>query len=165
MRCAETLFFDYLRQHKLQIRVIRIFNTYGLRMHPNDGRVVSNFIVQGLKGEPITLYGTGSQSRSFCYVDDLVTGMIAMMDQDELVGPVNLGNPAEFTILELATLVKELTGSKSEIVFQPLPQDDPVRRCPDITLAKAKLRWEPTIPLRDGLTRTVAFFRELLASE
>jgi UDP-glucuronate decarboxylase len=128
-------------------------------MHPNDGRVVSNFIVQALKGEPITLYGTGSQSRSFCYVDDLVTGMIAMMDQDELVGPVNLGNPGEFTILELATMVKELTGSKSEIVFQPLPQDDPVRRCPDITLAKEKLHWEPTIPLRDGLIRTVDYFR------
>ena len=125
-RCAETLFFDYYRQHKLQIRVIRIFNTYGPRMHPNDGRVVSNFIVQALKGEPITLYGTGSQSRSFCFVDDLVTGMIAMMDQDELVGPVNLGNPVEFTILELATMVKELTRSKSEIVFLPLPQDDPV---------------------------------------
>jgi UDP-glucuronate decarboxylase len=128
-------------------------------MHPNDGRVVSNFIVQALKGEPITLYGTGSQSRSFCYVDDLVTGMIAMMDQDELVGPVNLGNPVEFTILELATLVKELTGSKSEIVFQPLPQDDPVRRRPASTLAKEKLRWEPTIPLRDGLIRTIDYFR------
>jgi UDP-glucuronate decarboxylase len=162
-RCAETLFFDYYRQHNLQIRVVRIFNTYGPRMHPNDGRVVSNFIVQALKGAPITLYGTGSQSRSFCYVDDLVTGMIAMMDQDELVGPVNLGNPGEFTILELATMVKELTGSTSEIVFQPLPQDDPVRRRPDISLAKAKLHWEPTIPLRDGLARTVAFFRELLA--
>jgi UDP-glucuronate decarboxylase len=163
-RCAETLFFDYYRQHNLQIRVVRIFNTYGPRMHPNDGRVVSNFIVQALKGEPITLYGTGNQSRSFCYVDDLVTGMIAMMDQDELVGPVNLGNPGEFTILELATMVKELTGSKSEIVFQPLPQDDPVRRRPDISLAKEKLHWEPTIPLRDGLSRTVAFFRELLAT-
>jgi UDP-glucuronate decarboxylase len=162
MRCAETLFFDYLRQHNLQIRVVRIFNTYGPRMHPNDGRVASNFIVQALKGEPITLYGTGSQSRSFCYVDDLVTGMIAMMDQDELVGPVNLGNPVEFTILELATMVKELTGSKSEIVSQPLPQDDPVRRCPDITLAKAKLRWEPTIPLRDGLIRTIDYFRSHL---
>jgi UDP-glucuronate decarboxylase len=128
-------------------------------MHPNDGRVVSNLIVQALKGEPITLYGTGSQSRSFCYVDDLVTGMIAMMDQDELVGPVNLGNPVEFTILELATMVKELTRSKSEIVFLPLPQDDPVRCRPDITLAKAKLHWEPTIPLRDGLTRTIDYFR------
>jgi UDP-glucuronate decarboxylase len=162
MRCAETLFFDYLRQHNLQIRVVRIFNTYGPRMHPNDGRVASNFIVQALKGEPITLYGTGSQSRSFCYVDDLVTGMIAMMDQDEIVGPVNMGNPVEFTILELATMVKELTGSKSEIVSQPLPQDDPVRRCPDITLAKAKLRWEPTIPLRDGLIRTIDYFRSHL---
>jgi UDP-glucuronate decarboxylase len=164
-RCAETLFFDYYRQHKLEIRVIRIFNTYGPRMHPNDGRVVSNFIVQALKGEPITLYGTGSQSRSFCYVDDLVTGMIAMMDQDELIGPVNLGNPGEFTILDLATMIKEITRSTSEIVFQPLQQDDPVRRRPDITLAKAKLHWEPTIPLSDGLTRTVAFFRELLAAE
>ena len=163
-RCAETLFFDYHRQHKLAIKVAQIFNTYGARMLPNDGRVVSNFIVQALKGEPITIYGDGNQTRSFCYVDDLVTGMIAMMDQDELVGPVNLGNPVEFTILELATLVKELTGSKSEIVFQPLPQDDPVRRCPDITLAKAKLHWEPTVPLRDGLTRTVAFFREMLAA-
>ncbi len=161
-RCAETLFFDYYRQHKLQIRVIRIFNTYGPRMHPNDGRVVSNFIVQALKGEPITLYGTGNQTRSFCYVDDLITGMIAMMEQDELVGPVNLGNPGEFTILELATMVKELTGSKSEIVFQPLPQDDPVRRRPDITLAKTKLHWEPTIPLRDGLARTIDYFRSHL---
>ncbi|MEW6719622.1 MAG: UDP-glucuronic acid decarboxylase family protein [Thermodesulfobacteriota bacterium] len=163
-RCAETLFFDYHRQHKLQIRVIRIFNTYGPRMHPNDGRVVSNFIVQALKGEPITMYGTGSQTRSFCYVDDLVTGMMAMMDQDEMVGPVNLGNPGEFTILELANMVKELTGSKSEIVFQPLPQDDPVRRRPDITLARTKLGWAPTIPLRDGLIPTIQYFRELLAS-
>jgi UDP-glucuronate decarboxylase len=163
-RCAETLFFDYYRQHKLQIRVIRIFNTYGPRMHPNDGRVVSNFIVQALKGEPITLYGTGNQSRSFCYVDDLVTGMIAMMDQDEVTGPVNLGNPGEFTILELANMVKELSGSKSEIVFRPLPQDDPVRRRPDITLAKAKLGWEPTVPLRDGLVKTIAYFRDLLKS-
>jgi len=161
-RCAETLFFDYHRQHKLEIRVIRIFNTYGPRMHPNDGRVVSNFIVQALKGEPITLYGTGSQTRSFCYVDDLVTGMIAMMDQDELVGPVNLGNPGEFTILELATMVKELTGSKSEIIFQPLPPDDPVRRRPDITLAKEKLGWEPSIPLREGLGRTIAYFMKSL---
>jgi UDP-glucuronate decarboxylase len=161
-RCAETLFFDYHRQHKLQIRVVRIFNTYGPRMHPNDGRVVSNFIVQALKGEPITLYGTGNQSRSFCYVDDLVTGMIAMMDQDEMTGPVNLGNPGEFTILELANLVRELAGSKSEIVFRPLPQDDPVRRRPDITLAKEKLGWEPSVPLRDGLVRTIAYFRELL---
>jgi len=163
-RCAETLFFDYYRQHKLQIRVIRIFNTYGPRMHPHDGRVVSNFIVQALKGEPITLFGTGSQTRSFCYVDDLVKGMMAMMDQDEIIGPVNLGNPGEFTILELATMVKELTGSKSEIVFLSLPQDDPVRRCPDIALAKEKLGWEPTIPLREGLVPTIAYFRELLKS-
>ena len=163
-RCAETLFFDYHRQHRLQIRVIRIFNTYGPRMHPNDGRVVSNFIVQALKGEPITLFGTGSQTRSFCFVDDLVRGMMAMMDQDEMVGPVNLGNPGEFTILELATMVKELTGSKSEIVFYPLPQDDPVRRRPDITLAKEKLEWEPTVPLREGLVPTISYFRDLLKS-
>ena len=161
-RCAETLFFDYYRQHKLQIRVIRIFNTYGPRMHPNDGRVVSNFIVQALKGEPITLFGTGSQTRSFCYVDDLVRGMMAMMDQDKIVGPVNMGNPEEFSILELATMVKELTGSKSEIVFRPLPQDDPVRRRPDIALAKEKLGWEPTVPLREGLVPTITYFRELL---
>jgi len=161
-RCAETLFFDYFRQHNLQIRVIRIFNTYGPRMHPNDGRVVSNFIVQALKGEPITLYGTGNQSRSFCYVDDLVTGMIAMMDQDELVGPVNLGNPGEFTILELAKIVKEISCSKSEIVLRPLPQDDPVRRRPDITLAQTKLGWEPTIPLREGLNKTIDYFRRTL---
>jgi UDP-glucuronate decarboxylase len=164
-RCAETLFFDYYRQHNMPIRVIRIFNTYGPRMHPNDGRVVSNFIVQALKGEPITLYGKGDQTRSFCYVDDLVKGMMAMMDQDELVGPVNLGNPGEFTILELATMVKELTGSKSEIVFHPLPQDDPVRRKPDITLAKTKLGWEPVVPLREGLIRTIAYFREQLSAE
>ena len=161
-RCAETLFFDYHRQHRLQIRVVRIFNTYGPRMHPNDGRVVSNFIVQALKGEPITIFGTGNQTRSFCYVDDLVTGMIAMMDQDEMVGPVNMGNPGEFTILELATMVKEITGSNSEIVFRPLPQDDPVRRCPDITLAKRKLGWEPKVPIREGLPRTIAYFRELM---
>ncbi len=164
-RCAETLFFDYYRQHQSAIRIIRIFNTYGPRMHPNDGRVVSNFIVQALKGEPITLHGAGSQTRSFCYVDDLVTGMIAMMDQDDLVGPVNLGNPGEISILDLATMIKDLAGSKSEIVLQPLPQDDPVRRCPDITLAKEKLRWEPTIPLREGLIRTVDYFRNLLAAE
>jgi UDP-glucuronate decarboxylase len=164
-RCAETLFFDYYRQHNLQIRVIRIFNTYGPRMHPNDGRVVSNFIVQALKGEPIPIYGTGSQTRSFCYVDDLVTGMVAMMDQDELVGPVNMGNPSEFTILELAMMIKELTDSKSEIVFHPLPQDDPVRRKPDISIAKAKLGWEPSVPLREGLIRTIAYFRDSLATE
>ena len=164
-RCAETLFFDYHRQHRLNIRVVRIFNTYGPRMHPNDGRVVSNFIVQALKGEPITIFGTGNQTRSFCYVDDLVTGMIAMMDQDEMVGPVNMGNPGEFTILELATMVKELTGSNSEIVFRPLPQDDPVRRRPDITLAKRKLGWEPKIPVREGLSRTIGYFREFITTE
>ncbi len=161
-RCAETLFFDYHRQHKLPIRVVRIFNTYGPRMHPNDGRVVSNFIVQALKNEPIALYGTGEQTRSFCYVDDLVTGMIAMMDQDEMTGPVNLGNPGEFTIRQLAEMIKEIAGSTSEIVYRPLPQDDPVRRKPDITLAKEKLGWEPKIPVRDGLVRTVSYFREFI---
>jgi UDP-glucuronate decarboxylase len=161
-RCAETLFFDYHRQHKLPIRVVRIFNTYGPRMHPNDGRVVSNFIVQALKNEPITLYGTGEQTRSFCYVDDLVTAMIAMMDQDDMVGPVNLGNPTEHTIKQLAEMIKELSVSSSEIVYRPLPQDDPVRRRPDITLAREKLGWEPKVPVREGLTRTVAYFRETL---
>jgi UDP-glucuronate decarboxylase len=160
-RCAETLFFDYYRQHKLQIRVVRIFNTYGPRMHPNDGRVVSNFIVQALKNEPITLFGTGEQTRSFCYVDDLVTAMIAMMDQDGMVGPVNLGNPAENTIKELALMIREIAGSSSEIVYRPLPQDDPVRRRPDITLAKQKLGWEPKVSVRDGLSRTIEFFRGL----
>ena len=158
-RCAETLFFDYYRQHNLQIRVIRIFNTYGPRMHPNDGRVVSNFILQALQNQPITLYGTGEQTRSFCYVDDLVTAMIAMMDQDEMVGPVNLGNPAENTISELALMIRELAGSSSEIVYRPLPQDDPVRRRPDISLAKEKLGWEPKVAVRDGLSRTIDYFR------
>jgi len=162
-RCAETLFFDYYRQHKLQIRVVRIFNTYGPRVHHKDGRVVSNFIMQALKGEPITIFGTGSQTRSFCYVDDLVTGMIAMMDQDEIQGPVNLGNPGEFTILELATMVTELTGSKSNIAFHSLPENDPVRRRPDIALAKERLNWEPVVPLREGLIRTIAYFRDNLA--
>jgi UDP-glucuronate decarboxylase len=159
-RCAETLFFDYYRQHALQIRVVRIFNTYGPRMHPNDGRVVSNFILQALRNEPITLYGTGEQTRSFCYVDDLVTAMIAMMDQDEMVGPVNLGNPAENTIKELALMIRELAQSSSEIVYRPLPQDDPVRRRPDISLAKRKLGWEPKVAVRDGISRTIAYFRE-----
>ncbi|HEY7585710.1 MAG TPA: UDP-glucuronic acid decarboxylase family protein [Candidatus Deferrimicrobiaceae bacterium] len=159
-RCAETLFFDYYRQHALQIRVIRIFNTYGPRMHPNDGRVVSNFILQALRNEPITLYGSGEQTRSFCYVDDLVTAMVAMMDQDEMVGPVNLGNPAENTIKELALMIRELAGSSSEIVYRPLPQDDPVRRRPDISLARQKLGWEPKVAVRDGLSRTIAYFRE-----
>jgi UDP-glucuronate decarboxylase len=161
-RCAETLFFDYHRQFNMPIRVVRIFNTYGPRMHPNDGRVVSNFIVQALKGEPITLYGSGSQTRSFCYVDDLVVGMMAMMDQGEFMGPVNLGNPSEFTIMELAEMVRNLTGSKSEIVFNPLPQDDPARRCTDISLAKSRLGWEPRVSLRDGLERTIGFFRDRL---
>jgi UDP-glucuronate decarboxylase len=161
-RCAETLFFDYHRQFNMPIRVVRIFNTYGPRMHPNDGRVVSNFIVQALKGEPITLYGSGSQTRSFCYVDDLVAGMMAMMDQDDSIGPVNLGNPSEFTIMELAEMVRNLTGSKSEIVFNPLPQDDPARRCPDISLAMSRLGWEPRVSLRDGLERTIGFFRDRL---
>lgn len=161
-RCAETLFFDYHRQHNLEIRVVRIFNTFGPRMHPNDGRVVSNFVLQALRNEPITIYGSGDQTRSFCYVDDLVTGLIAMMDQDEIVGPVNIGNPAERTIKELALMIKELAGSSSEIVFLPLPQDDPVRRRPDITLAKEKLGWEPTVPIREGLVRTIRYFRETL---
>ena len=160
-RCAETLFFDYHRQHKIPIRVVRIFNTFGPRMHPNDGRVVSNFILQALKNEPITIYGSGNQTRSFCYVDDLVTAMIAMMDQDEMVGPVNLGNPRENSIKELALMIKELAGSSSKIVYKPLPQDDPVRRRPDITLAKRKLGWEPKVPVRKGLARTIAYFRDL----
>jgi UDP-glucuronate decarboxylase len=164
-RCAETLFFDYRRRHNLQIRVVRIFNTYGPRMHQNDGRVVSNFIVRALKGEPISIYGTGNQTRSFCYVDDLVTGMIRMMDQDEIVGPVNLGNPGEFTVMELAMMVKELTGSKSEITFHPLPQDDPMRRKPDISLARTALAWEPAVSLREGLIRTIAYFREQIEAE
>ena len=161
-RCAETLFFDYHRQHHLSIRVVRIFNTFGPRMHPNDGRVVSNFILQALRNEPITIYGSGDQTRSFCYVDDLVTGMVAMMDQDEFPGPVNLGNPAEFSIRDLAKMVLELSGSPSEIVFRPLPQDDPVRRKPDITLAREKLGWEPTVPVREGLARTIEYFRGVL---
>jgi UDP-glucuronate decarboxylase len=159
-RCAETLFFDYQRQHKLQIRVVRIFNTFGPRMHPNDGRVVSNFIVQALRDEPITIYGSGNQTRSFCYVDDLVTGMIAMMDQKDIAGPVNLGNPTEHTIRELALMVMELTGSSSELVYRPLPQDDPVRRKPDITVAREKLGWTPAIPIREGLTKTIRYFKE-----
>lgn len=161
-RCAETLFFDYYRQHDLNIRVCRIFNTYGPRMHPNDGRVVSNFIMQALQGEPLTLYGDGSQTRSFCYVDDLVEGMIRLMDaDDEHTGPMNLGNPGEFSIRELAETVAEMTGTKSEIVLKPLPADDPMQRCPDIKLAKSVLDWEPTIHLRDGLQKTIDYFRHL----
>src|SRR5687767_2240540 len=161
-RCAETLFFDYHRQHKLRIKVARIFNTYGPRMHPNDGRVVSNFIVQALKGEPITLYGKGAQTRSFCYVDDLVEALVRLMGTGEhFPGPVNLGNPGEFTILELAQMVLELTGSKSGLVYKPLPQDDPMQRKPDISLAGRELGWKPTIPVEEGLQRTIRYFQEL----
>jgi UDP-glucuronate decarboxylase len=161
-RCAETLCFDYHRQSKVDIRVIRIFNTYGPRMHPNDGRVVSNFIVQALKGQPITLYGDGSQTRSFCYVDDLIDGMVRMMNQDVEIGPMNLGNPHEFTICELAETILRLTGSKSELVFRPLPQDDPTQRQPDIAKARSVLGWEPKVALEDGLKETIAYFRDLL---
>jgi UDP-glucuronate decarboxylase len=161
-RCAETLFFDYYRQHKLRIKVARIFNTYGPRMHPNDGRVVSNFVVQALKGEPITIYGKGDQTRSFCYVDDLVDALVRLMATGEhFPGPVNLGNPGEFTILELARMVLELTGSKSELVYQPLPQDDPMQRKPDISLAGRELGWQPAVPLREGLRRTIDYFSAL----
>ena len=162
-RCAETLFFDYRRQHKLKIKVARIFNTYGPRMHPNDGRVVSNFVVQALKGQPITIYGDGRQSRSFCYVDDLVTALHALMrTPDDITGPCNLGNPVEFTMLELAQLVIELTGSKSSVVFEPLPEDDPRQRQPDISYAKKVLNWEPKTPLREGLQKTIVYFDERL---
>jgi UDP-glucuronate decarboxylase len=157
-RCAETLFFDYYRQHKTEIRVARIFNTYGPRMHPNDGRVVSNFVVQALKGEPITIYGEGMQTRSFCYVDDLIDGLIRLMNQDEITGPVNIGNPREMTIRELAEMVIAQTGAKSKLVFKPLPEDDPLQRQPNITLAKAKLGWEPKVPLEAGLEKTIAYF-------
>ena len=165
-RCAETLFFDYWRQHKTRIKVIRIFNTYGPRMHPNDGRVVSNFIVQALNNQDITLFGDGSQTRSFCYVDDLIEGMVRLMNTgDDVTGPVNVGNPGEFTIRELAEKVIELTGSKSKLVFKPLPQDDPKQRKPDITLAKQVLGWEPKIPLAEGLKKTIAYFDKLLAGK
>ena len=162
-RCAETLFFDYHRQHNLDIKVGRIFNTYGPRMHPNDGRVVSNFILQALRGEDITIYGNGQQTRSFCYVDDLVDGLIRLMESEEgVTGPINLGNPGEFTIKQLAEHVIDLTGSTSTLVNKPLPQDDPKQRQPDISLAKQQLDWEPTIALRDGLTKTISYFDELL---
>ncbi len=162
-RVAETLCMEYHRAHQLDIRIIRIFNTYGPRMDPKDGRVVSNFITQALRGEPITVYGTGEQTRSFCYVDDLIEGIIRMMDQPKEIGPVNLGNPGEFTMIELAKQVLELTGSKSELVFRPLPSDDPKQRCPDITRAKAWLGgWEPQVPLREGLKRTIPYYREQL---
>ena len=162
-RCAETLFFDYQRQHGLDIKVIRIFNTYGPRMHPNDGRVVSNFIVQALRGEDVTIYGDGSQTRSFCYVSDLIQGMVRMMDSEKgFCGPVNLGNPGEFTMLELAEKVLHLTGSKSRLVKRPLPPDDPKQRRPDITLASSKLDWTPKVPLDDGLKETIAYFKNFL---
>ncbi|MCE5336629.1 MAG: SDR family oxidoreductase [Desulfobacteraceae bacterium] len=165
-RCAETLFFDYHRQHDLNIKVARIFNTYGPRMHPNDGRVVSNFIVQALTAQPITIYGDGKQTRSFCYVDDLIEGFIRLMKTPKgFTGPVNLGNPTEFTILELADLVLEMTGSKSELVRKPLPQDDPVMRKPNISLAKEHLGWEPKVPLREGLKKTIDYFDDLLRAE
>lgn len=158
-RCAETLFFDYWRQHNLQIRVIRIFNTYGPNMHPNDGRVISNFIVQALKDENITIYGDGSQTRSFQYVDDLIDGMIKMMEnKSDFIGPVNIGNPKEFSILELAELIIKLTNTKSKIIFKTLPQDDPKQRQPDITLAKEKLNWQPKIELEEGLNKTIKYF-------
>ena len=163
-RCAEALFFDYWRQHQLQIKVVRIFNTYGPRMHPEDGRVVSNFIMQALRGDDITIYGDGQQTRSFCYVDDLIEAFIRMMDTDsEITGPINTGNPGEFTIRELAELVIELTGSKSKLVNLPAPVDDPKQRQPDITLAKKHLDWEPKVQLRDGLKETIAYFKGLMA--
>jgi UDP-glucuronate decarboxylase len=163
-RCAETLFFDYHRQLQLQIKVARIFNTYGPRMHPNDGRVVSNFIVQALRDEPITIYGEGSQTRSFCYVDDLVDGLLRLMRSPETItGPINLGNPNEFTMLELAKQIIELTNSKSQLVFKPLPVDDPQRRRPNITQAREQLGWQPTVALRDGLSKTILYFEELLS--
>jgi UDP-glucuronate decarboxylase len=163
-RCAETLFFDYHRQHQLDIKVARIFNTYGPRMHPNDGRVVSNFIVQALKGESITVYGDGQQTRSFCYADDLIEGFIRLMNTEKgFTGPVNLGNPGEFTIRQLAEIVIELTGSKSSIVKKPLPADDPMQRRPDISLAQSTLNWQPTIALREGLVKTISYFDSLLS--
>src|SRR3990170_8453145 len=162
-RCAETLFFDYRRQHHLDIRVVRIFNTYGPRMHPRDGRVVSNFIVQALSGEPISLYGDGEQTRSFCYVDDLVEGLLRMMNQEQEIGPINLGNPVEFSIRELAELVLRLTGSSSRIEFRPLPQDDPIQRQPDIRLSRKMLDFQPAVSLEDGLKETIAYFKKLLS--
>jgi len=164
-RCAETLFFDYKRQHNLNIRVVRIFNTYGPRMHPNDGRVVSNFIMQALRGEAITIYGDGQQTRSFCYVDDLIEGFIRMMDaNDDISGPINLGNPSEFTIKQLAEAIINLTGAKSELIKQPLPEDDPLKRQPDITIAKQQLDWQPSIDLEAGLTKTIDYFRAFVDS-
>ncbi|MDX9892158.1 MAG: SDR family oxidoreductase [Bacteroidales bacterium] len=162
-RCAETLFFDYHRQNNVKIKVVRIFNTYGPRMHPNDGRVVSNFIVQALKGKDITIFGNGNQTRSFCYCDDLITGLISMMDSpDSIIGPVNMGNPNEFTMNELAQLVIELTGTKSKIVYQPLPSDDPTQRQPNITKAQNLLNWEPKVQLKEGLLKTITYFENEL---
>jgi UDP-glucuronate decarboxylase len=165
-RCAETLFFDYFRQHRLRIKVVRIFNTYGPRMHPNDGRVVSNFVVQALRNKDITVYGDGAQTRAFCYVNDLIGGFIRMMDSDdEVTGPINLGNPEEFTIRELAELVIELTGSSSKIVAKPLPHDDPRQRRPDISKARSVLGWEPKMSLKHGLLSTITYFDELLSGD
>ena len=165
-RCAETLFFDYRRQHNLQIKVARIFNTYGPRMHPNDGRVVSNFIVQALLGRDITVYGEGLQTRSFCYVDDLIDGLVRIMDTPtDITGPINVGNPSEFTIIELARIVVDLVGSRSRIVHRPLPENDPKQRQPDISLAQELLGWKPRVALKEGLTRTVAYFERLLADQ
>lgn len=164
-RCAETLFMDYHRQNKVDIRIVRIFNTYGPRMHPNDGRVVSNFIVQALKGEDLTIYGDGTQTRSFCYMDDLIEGFIRLMNQDNVTGPINIGNPGEFTMLQLAELTLKLVGGKSKIVHLPLPADDPKQRRPDITLAQKHLSWSPTIPLEEGLKRTIEYFKNTLKSE
>ena len=162
-RCAETLFFDYLRQHNLSVRVARIFNTYGPRMMPDDGRVVSNFIVQALKGEPITIYGDGMQTRSFCYVDDLIEGFIRLMRADDkITGPINLGNPNEFTIRQLAETVLKLTGASSNLIEKPLPEDDPMQRCPDISYAKKTLEWQPAIELKEGLERTISYFKSVL---
>lgn len=161
-RCAETLFFDYQRQHNVNIKVMRIFNTYGPRMHPNDGRVVSNFIIQAIQDKDITIYGDGKQTRSFCYVDDLIKGMIALMDsRDGFYGPINIGNPSEFSILELASHILELTNSKSKIIFKPLPLDDPKQRQPNISLAKNELNWEPKIELKEGLKKTIEYFKTL----
>jgi UDP-glucuronate decarboxylase len=161
-RVAETLMMDYYRQNKVDIKIVRIFNTYGPRMALDDGRVVSNFIIQAIKGEPLTVYGKGTQTRSFCYVSDLVRGLVQMMETESLIGPVNLGNPAEFTILELAEKVLKLTRSRSKIIYKPLPLDDPVRRCPDISLAKAKLAWEPKVSLEEGLVKTINYFKKKL---
>jgi UDP-glucuronate decarboxylase len=165
-RCAETLFFDYHRQHRTRVKVVRIFNTYGPRMHPQDGRVVSNFIIQALTGQDITLYGDGMQTRAFCYVDDLIEGFVRMMSTgDDITGPVNLGNPHEITVRELAERVIALTGARSRVIQAPLPQDDPMQRCPDISLARRTLNWEPLVALDQGLTRTIAYFERLLATE